>query len=134
MAVALWIMSPAFRSPTSLLLIGLEASALGLVAAGQTFVILTGGIDLWPSTRSLLRRHRGHHHRRHERHGGQPRRLPPAGHPSGHGTRRGHRRRPGVPITAFREPVSSRWATILRICPGARAGGTTSRRMTCWFF
>ena len=46
MAVALWIMSPAFRSPTSLLLIGLEASALGLVAAGQTFVILTGGIDL----------------------------------------------------------------------------------------
>ena len=46
MAVALWIMSPAFRSPTSLMLIGLEASALGLVAAGQTFVILTGGIDL----------------------------------------------------------------------------------------
>ncbi len=46
MAVALWIMSPAFRSPTSLMLIGLEAAALGLVAAGQTFVILTGGIDL----------------------------------------------------------------------------------------
>ena len=46
MAVALWIISPAFRSPTSLMLIGLEASALGLVAAGQTFVILTGGIDL----------------------------------------------------------------------------------------
>ena len=46
MAVALWILSPAFRSPTSMLLIGLEASALGLVAAGQTFVILTGGIDL----------------------------------------------------------------------------------------
>jgi ribose transport system permease protein len=46
MATALWIMSPAFRSPTSLMLIGLEASALGLVAAGQTFVILTGGIDL----------------------------------------------------------------------------------------
>ena len=46
MAMALWVMSPAFRSPTSLMLIGLEASALGLVAAGQTFVILTGGIDL----------------------------------------------------------------------------------------
>ena len=46
MAVGLWIMSPAFRSPTSLMLIGLEAAALGLVAAGQTFVILTGGIDL----------------------------------------------------------------------------------------
>jgi ribose/xylose/arabinose/galactoside ABC-type transport system permease subunit len=46
MAAALWIMSPAFRSPTSLMLIGLEAAALGLVAAGQTFVILTGGIDL----------------------------------------------------------------------------------------
>jgi ribose/xylose/arabinose/galactoside ABC-type transport system permease subunit len=46
MAVALWVLSPAFRSPTSLMLIGLEASALGLVAAGQTFVILTGGIDL----------------------------------------------------------------------------------------
>ena len=41
-----WILSPAFRSPTSLLLIGLEASAIGVVAAGQTFVILTGGIDL----------------------------------------------------------------------------------------
>ncbi len=46
MAIGLWIMSPAFRSPTSLMLIGLEAAALGLVAAGQTFVILTGGIDL----------------------------------------------------------------------------------------
>jgi ribose/xylose/arabinose/galactoside ABC-type transport system permease subunit len=46
MVAALWVMSPAFRSPTSLMLIGLEASALGLVAAGQTFVILTGGIDL----------------------------------------------------------------------------------------
>ena len=46
MAAALWVMSPAFRSPTSLMLIGLEAAALGLVAAGQTFVILTGGIDL----------------------------------------------------------------------------------------
>jgi ribose/xylose/arabinose/galactoside ABC-type transport system permease subunit len=46
MIAVLWILSPPFRSPTSLLLIGLEASAIGLVAAGQTFVILTGGIDL----------------------------------------------------------------------------------------
>lgn len=42
----LWIASPPFRSPTSLMLIGLEAAAIGIVAAGQTFVILTGGIDL----------------------------------------------------------------------------------------
>jgi len=42
----LWITSPAFRQPTSLLLIGLEAAAIGVVAAGQTYVILTGGIDL----------------------------------------------------------------------------------------
>jgi ribose/xylose/arabinose/galactoside ABC-type transport system permease subunit len=46
MAAFLWITSPPFRTPTSLLLIGLEAAAIGLVAAGQTFVILTGGIDL----------------------------------------------------------------------------------------
>ena len=29
-----------------MMLIGLEAAAIGIVAAGQTFVILTGGIDL----------------------------------------------------------------------------------------
>jgi len=46
MVVILWILSPPFRTPTSLMLIGLEAAALGLAAAGQTFVILTGGIDL----------------------------------------------------------------------------------------
>ncbi|NJN96781.1 MAG: hypothetical protein HC875_23065 [Anaerolineales bacterium] len=46
MVGGLWIASPAFRTPTSLLLIGLEAAAIGIVAAGQTFVILTGGIDL----------------------------------------------------------------------------------------
>ncbi len=46
MVVALWIGSPAFRTPTSLMLVGLEAAAIGVVAAGQTFVILTGGIDL----------------------------------------------------------------------------------------
>ncbi|MBI5668180.1 MAG: ABC transporter permease [Chloroflexi bacterium] len=46
MVIFLWITAPAFRSPTSLMLIGLEAAAIGIVAAGQTFVILTGGIDL----------------------------------------------------------------------------------------
>lgn len=46
MVLFLWVTAPAFRTPTSLLLIGLEAAAIGVVAAGQTFVILTGGIDL----------------------------------------------------------------------------------------
>ncbi len=46
MIALLYILSPAFRTPTGLMLIGLEAAALGVVAAGQTFVILTGGIDL----------------------------------------------------------------------------------------
>lgn len=42
----LWATSPAFRSPTSLSLLALEAAAIGIVSAGQTFVILTSGIDL----------------------------------------------------------------------------------------
>ena len=42
----LWVLSPPFRSPTSIMLLALEAAAIGVVAAGQTFVILTGGIDL----------------------------------------------------------------------------------------
>jgi ribose transport system permease protein len=46
MAAILLILSPPFRTPTSLMLLGLEAAAIGVVAAGQTFVILTGGIDL----------------------------------------------------------------------------------------
>jgi len=46
LAVILWILSPPFRSPTSMMLLALEASAIGIIAAGQTFVILTGGIDL----------------------------------------------------------------------------------------
>ena len=46
MVAILWVLSPPFRSPSSLMLIGLEASAIGVVSAGQTFVILTGGIDL----------------------------------------------------------------------------------------
>lgn len=44
--ILLWLASPAFRRPTSQLLLLLEAAAIGAVAAGQTFVILTGGIDL----------------------------------------------------------------------------------------
>ena len=46
LGVILWITAPAFRSPTSIMLLALEAAAIGVVAAGQTFVILTGGIDL----------------------------------------------------------------------------------------
>jgi ribose/xylose/arabinose/galactoside ABC-type transport system permease subunit len=46
MFAALWTLSPAFRSPTSLSILMMEAAAIGIVAAGQTFVILTGGIDL----------------------------------------------------------------------------------------
>ncbi len=42
----LYVLSPPFRNPSSMMLIGLEAAAIGVVAAGQTFVILTGGIDL----------------------------------------------------------------------------------------
>jgi len=44
--ILLWIASPPFRRPTSQLLLLLEVAAIGVVAAGQTFVILTGGIDL----------------------------------------------------------------------------------------
>lgn len=46
LVVVLYIAAPAFRRPTSLLLIGLEASFIGIVAVGQTLVILTSGIDL----------------------------------------------------------------------------------------
>lgn len=46
MGILLWITAPAFRSSTSVMLLALEAAAMGVVAAGQTFVILTGGIDL----------------------------------------------------------------------------------------
>ena len=46
MLVILWATAPAFRSPSSWMLLALEAAAIGVVAAGQTFVILTGGIDL----------------------------------------------------------------------------------------
>jgi len=46
MGILLYIAAPAFRSPTSIMLLALEAAAIGVVAAGQTFVVLTGGIDL----------------------------------------------------------------------------------------
>ncbi|NDJ62402.1 MAG: ABC transporter permease [Chloroflexi bacterium] len=46
MFVGLWIFAPAFRSPTSVGLLLLEAAAIAIVSAGQTYVIMTGGIDL----------------------------------------------------------------------------------------
>ena len=46
LVILLSLAAPAFRRPTSLLLIGLEASFIGIVAVGQTLVILTSGIDL----------------------------------------------------------------------------------------
>lgn len=46
MFVFLWVTAPPFRSATSLSILMMEAAAIGIVAAGQTFVILTGGIDL----------------------------------------------------------------------------------------
>lgn len=46
MVAILWATAPAFRSPTSLGLLVLEAAAIGIVSAGQTYVIMTGGIDL----------------------------------------------------------------------------------------
>lgn len=42
----LLVVSPPYRSPTSHMLLALEVATIGVVAAGQTFVILTGGIDL----------------------------------------------------------------------------------------
>ena len=42
----LLVMSPPYRSATSHMLLALEVATIGVVAAGQTFVILTGGIDL----------------------------------------------------------------------------------------
>ncbi|MBZ0295318.1 MAG: ABC transporter permease [Anaerolineae bacterium] len=46
MFILLWILAPAFRSPTSLGLLLLEAAAIAIVSCGQTFVIMIGGIDL----------------------------------------------------------------------------------------
>lgn len=46
MFAILWILSPAFRSPTSLSLLLLETAAIAIAAAGQTYVIMIGGIDL----------------------------------------------------------------------------------------
>lgn len=44
--ILLYALSPAFRSPRSAMLVALEGAAIGIAAAGQTYVILTGGIDL----------------------------------------------------------------------------------------
>ena len=44
--IALMILSEPFRNPNTWGLLALEVAAIGIVAAGQTFVILTGGIDL----------------------------------------------------------------------------------------
>src|SRR5688572_7190890 len=41
-----WATAPPFRSLTNLSNITQQAAVISIVAAGQTFVILTGGIDL----------------------------------------------------------------------------------------
>lgn len=46
LVVAASVLSPAFLDPTNIFLILRQAAALGIVAVGQTFVILAGGIDL----------------------------------------------------------------------------------------
>ncbi|MEO1663066.1 MAG: ABC transporter permease [Chloroflexota bacterium] len=46
MFAILWTLSTAFRSPTSIGLLLLEAAAIAIVSAGQTYVIMIGGIDL----------------------------------------------------------------------------------------
>lgn len=47
-AAALWLLlsKPSFRSPGNLAVVGQDAGMLGLMACGETLVILTGGIDL----------------------------------------------------------------------------------------
>lgn len=48
--IAMWIvlglLSPYFFTPTNLLQITLQAAVMALIAAGMTFVIISGGIDL----------------------------------------------------------------------------------------
>lgn len=44
--LATWIISPSFMKPSHLLNIARQASGLGIVALGQTIVIICGGIDL----------------------------------------------------------------------------------------
>src|SRR5512146_2376239 len=39
-------LAPAFRSWTNVLIVTRQASVVGIMAVGMTFVILTGGIDL----------------------------------------------------------------------------------------
>jgi ribose transport system permease protein len=44
--VVLGVLSPAFRTGNNLLQITLQAAVMALIAAGETFVIISGGIDL----------------------------------------------------------------------------------------
>jgi ribose/xylose/arabinose/galactoside ABC-type transport system permease subunit len=44
--VILAVLAPAFRSWTNVLIVTRQASVVGIMAVGMTFVILTGGIDL----------------------------------------------------------------------------------------
>lgn len=46
LGVGLWILAPSFYRPANLLNVARQASFVGVIAIGQTFVILTGGIDL----------------------------------------------------------------------------------------
>jgi ribose transport system permease protein len=41
-----WIIAPSFMDPTHLLNVTRQAAGLGIVAIGQTIVLLTGGLDL----------------------------------------------------------------------------------------
>jgi ribose transport system permease protein len=46
LGLGLWILAPSFYRPTNLLNVARQSSFVGVIAIGQTFVILTGGIDL----------------------------------------------------------------------------------------
>lgn len=48
------ILSPNFRQPGNLILIATMASTIGIIAVGQTLVLLTGGIDLSVSSVAAL--------------------------------------------------------------------------------
>ena len=46
LAIVLFIISPGCFTPTNLLIMARQAAPMGIVAIGQTFVIISGGIDL----------------------------------------------------------------------------------------
>ncbi|MCC7209800.1 MAG: ABC transporter permease, partial [Anaerolineae bacterium] len=46
MWIVLGVLSPAFRTGNNLLQVTLQAAVMALIAAGETFVIISGGIDL----------------------------------------------------------------------------------------